>query len=160
MTAKNLIALIFCLGLSACGFHLRGPATLPFDTLAIEPSNSSVAAELERAIVAGGVTRVVRSPVAGQTVVHILEESSDKRILSLSSTGRVREFVLVYRVRFRVHDGKAREYISPQLIELKRDFTFNDTDVLAKEAEEALLLRDMRSDAIRQILARIAAVKL
>ena len=160
MMFKNFITITLCLGLVGCGFQLRGPATLPFDTLAIEPANSPIAAELERAIVSGGATRVVRGPVPGQTVVHILEESNDKRILSLSSTGRVREFVLVYRVRFRVHDGKTREYISPQLIELKRDFTFNDTDVLAKESEEALLLRDMRSDAIRQILARIAAVKL
>lgn len=159
MSLHNQALFLLCLFLSACGFQLRGPAMLPFATLYVDAANPVTATELAHTIVSGGATRVVKSSEQAQAIVQILEEAQDKRILSLSSTGRVREFLLVYRVRFRVHDGKTREYIAPQVIELKRDFTFNDTDILAKEAEEALLLRDMRSDAIRQILARIAAVK-
>ena len=44
-------------------------------------------------------------------------------------------------------------------IALTRDITFADTDVLAKEAEEQLLFRDMQSDMVQQILRRLAAAK-
>ena len=45
-------------------------------------------------------------------------------------------------------------------IALKRDFSFNDTQVLAKEAEEALLYKDIQTDAVQQIVRRLAAAKL
>ncbi|MFN0162016.1 MAG: LPS assembly lipoprotein LptE, partial [Burkholderiales bacterium] len=36
-------------------------------------------------------------------------------------------------------------------------FPFNDTQVLAKESEEALLYRDMQTDMVQQVLRRLAA---
>jgi len=42
---------------------------------------------------------------------------------------------------------------------LQRDISFNESAVLAKETEEALLYRDMQSDIVQQILRRLAAVK-
>ena len=40
-----------------------------------------------------------------------------------------------------------------------RDLTYDDTQVLAKESEELLLYRDMKSDAIQQMLRRLSAAK-
>ena len=40
-----------------------------------------------------------------------------------------------------------------------RDITFNDSQVLAKEQEEALLYRDMLSDLVTQIMRRLQAAK-
>jgi len=42
---------------------------------------------------------------------------------------------------------------------LSRDVTFNDTEILAKEAEEQLLFRDMQADMVQQIIRRLAAAK-
>jgi LPS-assembly lipoprotein len=36
---------------------------------------------------------------------------------------------------------------------------FDETQVLAKEAEEALLYRDMQTDLVQQIMRRLAAMK-
>ena len=36
---------------------------------------------------------------------------------------------------------------------------FNETQVLAKESEEALLYRDMQADLVQQIMRRLAAIK-
>jgi LPS-assembly lipoprotein len=71
----------------------------------------------------------------------------------------VREFRLRYRVGFRVHDGKGGEYVAQNNLELTRDVSFNDAQVLAKEAEEQLLFRDMQSDMVQQILRRLAAAQ-
>jgi LPS-assembly lipoprotein len=87
------------------------------------------------------------------------EEAREKEILSLTSTGRVREFQLRYRVGFRVHDGKGADYVPSNVIQLTRDVTYNDAEILAKEQEEQLLFRDMQADMVRQILRRLAAAK-
>ena len=71
----------------------------------------------------------------------------------------MREFQLRYRIGFRVHDGKGGEYVPQSVIQLTRDVTFNDSEVLAKEAEEQLLFRDMQSDMVQQIMRRLAAAQ-
>jgi LPS-assembly lipoprotein len=80
-------------------------------------------------------------------------------VLSLTGTGKVREFQLRYRVGFRVHDGKGTDFVPQSVIQLTRDVTFNDTEILAKEQEEQILFRDMQTDMVQQILRRLAAAK-
>ncbi|MFB2351784.1 LPS assembly lipoprotein LptE [Priestia megaterium] len=41
----------------------------------------------------------------------------------------------------------------------QRDISFNETAVLSKEAEEALLYRTMQSEIVQQLMRRLAAVK-
>ena len=71
----------------------------------------------------------------------------------------MREFRLVYRVAFRVHDGKGGEYLPASTLQLARDFTFNDADILAKETEEQLLYREMQADLVRQIMRRLSSAQ-
>ena len=84
-------------------------------------------------------------------------ETRFRNILSLSGAGRVRELQLIYRVNLRVHDGKGNEFVPVTTISITRDLTYNDTDVLAKEAEEANIYREMQSDLVQQILRRLSA---
>ena len=155
-----VLALTLTLTLSACGFQLRGRANLPFETLFVEGANPALAADLKRAIGIGSSTRLAPSPVDAQAVLQISDENREKRILSLSGAGRVREYLLVYRVEFRLHDNQNRDLLPRQTIELRRDMTYDDTLVLAKESEEVLLYQDMQTDAISQILRRLKAAKL
>jgi LPS-assembly lipoprotein len=71
----------------------------------------------------------------------------------------VREYQLRYRVGFRVHDGKGGDYVPQTTIQLTRDIAFNDSAILAKEAEEGLLYRDMQTDMVQQIMRRLAAAQ-
>jgi LPS-assembly lipoprotein len=71
----------------------------------------------------------------------------------------VREYQLRYRVAFRVHDGKGSEFVPTSTLQLTRDITYADSDVLSKEAEEQLLYRDMQSDMVQQIMRRLAAAQ-
>jgi LPS-assembly lipoprotein len=147
--------------LAACGFHLRGEANLPFNTLYIQiPNDSLLGADIKRAVTAGSKTRVVETAAEAQAVLQVLGEAREKSILSLNSAGRVNEFLLRYRFVFKVHDGKGRDYIPQNEIALTRELLYNDTQVLAKEAEEQLLYRDMQRDMVQQILRRLAAAKL
>ncbi|OGA07986.1 MAG: hypothetical protein A3D95_15640 [Betaproteobacteria bacterium RIFCSPHIGHO2_12_FULL_69_13] len=153
------LAALLALALAGCGFQLRGTAAVPFETVFVPAATTGIALDLKRNIQAGTNARVVDRQKDAQAVLQFTEETREKEILSLTGTGRVREFQLRYRVGFRVHDGKGSEFVPPTRIQLTRDVTFNDTEVLAKETEEQLLFRDMQTDMVQQIMRRLAAAK-
>ena len=90
----------------------------------------------------------------------MIGEDREKEILSLNSAGQVREYNLFYKFTFRVHDAKGKYLIPQTQIVLKRNISVDETNLLAKTAEEALLYRDMQSDLVRQLLRRLAAIKI
>ena len=157
MRALIVLAL---LALAGCGFQLRGTATLPFETLYMAPPNApGVALDIKRNIQSGTRTAVVDDPKKAEALLEFVHEQREKIILSLAATGRVREYRLLYRVGFRVHDGKGSEFVPTSMVELTREISFNDSDVLAKETEEALIYRDMQNDMVQQVMRRLAAAQ-
>lgn len=149
------------LGLSACGFKLRSAQTFAFQTLAVTPeTNGLVAADLIRyfgkAVVPLVPTRGTEPP---QVIVDILQEVREKTVVGVNASGQVREFQLRIRIRFRMRTPDGRELIAPTEIAQQRDISFNESAVLAKEAEEVLLFRDMQADLLQQLLRRLAAIK-
>jgi LPS-assembly lipoprotein len=159
LSSRRILALALALVLAGCGFRLRGTAEVPFESVYVPGATSGIALDLKRNIQAGTKARVVDDPGTADAVLQFTEETRQKEILSLTGTGRVREFQLRYRVGFRVHDGKGAEYVPPNTIQLTRDVTFNDAEILAKEQEEQLLFRDMQFDMVQQIMRRLAAAK-
>ena len=152
--------LLIAMTLSSCGFQLRGQAAIPYKTLFIETTGfSQFANDLERAIRSGSRTKVVHDRPEAEAVLKIIGESQEARIVALSSAGRVLEFELHYRVSYRLIDPAGKELASSGQIDLTRDMTYDDTQVLAKESEQLLLFRDMKSDAIQQMLRRLSVAK-
>ncbi|RJG22213.1 LPS-assembly lipoprotein LptE [Massilia cavernae] len=154
--------IVLAAALTACGFQLRGTGgqfNMPFQSIYLAfPETSPLGTELKRNL-RGGDTEVVAQPEKAQARFDVLSESRGKSILSLNSQGRVREYLLTYTLVFRVRDASGAELLGPTEINLKRPITFNETQVLAKESEEALLYRDMQTDLVQQILRRLAAIK-
>jgi len=156
---RRILAIALALVLCGCGFHLRGQQQLPFKTLYV-PGGSGLSLDLKRNLAAQAKsTEVVDDPKKADAVLSFTTETREKVILSFDTTGRVREYQLRYTVGFRLTDAKGLVYIPTNTIRLTRDISFNDAQVLAKEAEEAQLYRDMQSDMVQQLLRRIAAAK-
>ena len=150
---------IFALLLSACGFQLRGSYSLPYESIYVGVSDVSVVgAGLKRQIRASG-TRLADSAQDAQATFLQTGEAKEPIILSLSGSGRVREKRLRYRYGYRVVDDKGRDLIAPGVIELSRDISYADSDVLAKTQEEDLLWRDMESDLVQQLMRRLSMTK-
>lgn len=148
--------------LSACGFRLRGAeqTSLPFKTIYLAfAENSPLGTELRRYIRATGSTEVVDDPKAAQAILDPLSETREETVLSLNSQGRIRELSLFYRFSFRVRDASGKQLLPPTNLVLRRDMSFNEAQVLAKEGEKAMLYRDMQSDLVQQILRRLAALQ-
>jgi LPS-assembly lipoprotein len=149
--------------LSGCGFQLRGSSgqyRMPFNSIFLAfADTSALGTELKRNLRAGDAVVIESDPSKAQALFDVLSEQRGKSILSLNSQGRVREYLLTYTVVFRVRNAKGAEMLGPTEISLKRNIAFNEAEVLAKEAEEALLYRDMQADLVQQIMRRLAAIK-
>jgi len=156
--SRAIVAAVLCVALSGCGFQLRGQASLPFDTLYV-PGSSPLVVELKRNLVAGTHSRLTNSERDAQAILSFSHEVREKVVLSYTTAGLVREFQLRYRVGFRLYDQTGRNYMPPNDIQLTRDVSFNEGQVLAKESEEALLYADMQSDMVQQIIRRLVAAR-
>lgn len=157
---KHVVISVILLTLAGCGFQLRGAANLPYETLHVAAApTSTFATQLRRAVTSGSQTKVVDNPKDANATLHVLSELREKTILSLSAGGRVREYQLIYRVSYRVADKDNKELRAPTQIRLHRDFSFNDQDTLSKESEEALLYRDMQTDAVNQLMRQLQATR-
>ena len=160
VVARCIVALLLSLTLASCGFRLRGDVALPFESIYVQAGDSAFAAELTRYLRGGSKVKVADSPAEAQVVLQVLGELREKQILTLTQAGTVGEFLLRYRVNFRLQAKDGRDLIAPSEIALVRDFTFNSSQALAKEYEENLLYRDMQSDAVQQMLRRLQAAKI
>lgn len=151
--------LIATLLLGACGFHLRGQLSMPFDTIYLKSASpgTPLIIELRRNFEARHV-KLVNAADEAELVLDIVSETPDKLVLTLGADGRVNEFRLFYRVSLRAYDSQ-RDWIPAEDISLRRDFSYDDSLVLAKEAEESLLYQSMRSDMVQQIMSRLSRIK-
>jgi LPS-assembly lipoprotein len=160
VAVKSLLALGMAgmLLLSGCGYELRGKADLSFDTIYILGRNYEVTKELRKALKTNGVT-IVNSAEEADLLMEFLSQAYDRRILSLSGRGRVTEYELIYTVNFRLKNAGEELWGPVQTIEGRRDFSYDDTQVLAKSYEETRLREDMQGDAVREIMRRLIAQK-
>jgi len=153
------VLLLMCiLAFTACGFQMRGVADLSFSKLYIQGPNISIAKDLKKLLKVNGVT-VVSQPEQAELMLDLMSEDNEKRILSLSGGGLVREYELFYRVNFRLRDPGSEVWGQTQRIEERRDFSYDDSQLLAKQFEEARLIDDMKNDAIRELMRLLVVQK-
>ncbi len=157
-----LLAAAAASGLSACGFALRKAPNYAFKTLFSPLAESSVlGVELRRSLEANGAVRVItdaRQIAEADVIMDVISDLRDKLVVSRNAAGLVREFQLRQRFRFKVRTLQGKELIPDSEILQVRDISFNESAVLAKESEEALLYREMQSDVVQQIMRRLASI--
>ena len=88
--------------------------------------------------------------------IDILKLRFNKNIISISSTGDVKEYELdlLFTYMFR----KSNDEIIEQTIQINRVMTYDYTFDLSKEAEENLIRKSMINEAISQLHNRLARV--
>jgi LPS-assembly lipoprotein len=162
--------------LAGCGFKLREAPDFAFESIELNaPASSPLIAQLRRALAANGKVQVVTAaapPPAGaaagpvvvpptprRVVLDLVQELREKVVVGINASGQVREFQLRSRVRFRLRSADGRELIPDTELLQQRDISFNEAAVLAKEAEEALLYRDMQTDLVQQLMRRLGALR-
>ncbi len=163
MLDRRLFVTACALALAGCGFQLRGAPELAFHSLYVNASEfSPTGNELKRNLASLGALTLIDDPKqvsSADAILDILSEAREKTVVGINTSGQVTEFQLRSRLQFRLRTPQGKELIGPTELLLHRDISFNESAVLAKEAEEGLMFRDMQSDIVQQLIRRLAAVK-
>ena len=159
LSLRMVAAFAIALGVTSCGFHLRGEYNVPFASVFVSaPATSQVAVKLRRELT-NSPTKLTTTAKDAEAQLNIPSERRERIILSLSGAGRVREYQLKLTVQYQLVDTKGAVAIPTSEIQLQRILTYDDSQIIAKQQEEALLYQDMETDATQQILRRMSAIK-
>ncbi len=152
LIASSLTSLV------GCGFHLRGTSDVSFSSIFIQGNTLTISKNLTKSLSTNGV-KVLNSAEGAELLLEMVGEESEKRILSLAGTGTVNEFELYYRVHYRSKLAGAELWSQVQTVEARRDFTYSDANLLAKQGEEKRLNENMQQDVISNLTRRLSALK-
>ncbi|HJX58699.1 MAG TPA: LPS assembly lipoprotein LptE [Thiobacillus sp.] len=159
MNRRLFLAVVPALLAAGCGFQLRRLDEVPFTSLHVDaPYDGAVAQRIRSALTASKQTRLAASAAEAEAVLVLGQETRSKTILSLSGAGRVTEYRLGLQLTYGINDKDGRTLAAAETIELSRDITYDDAQVLAKSAEEQLLYRDMDDSAARRIMRRLQSI--
>ena len=159
---RLLLAALACgsaAALTGCGFQLRRPPELNFQSIALTgfAPRSPLAEELRRQLLLQ--VRVLDTPDKAQVVLHALEDQRERSVVASTSAAQVRELQLRLKLNFRAHTPGGRELIPRSELLLQRDMSYSENAALAKEFEEAELFRELQADLVGQVLRRLAAIQ-
>jgi LPS-assembly lipoprotein len=157
---RFLAPFALCLLLAACGWRLQGTARLPelvsmafIDT---KDPYTDFNRALRESLIASGA-KVVEDRSRATTVIRIRSDVSGQRVLSVSARNTPEEYEVYYAVQYSV-EGDGRELIAPDTIEVTRDYSYNETAVLAKQREQAILREALARDLAGMVVRRLAAL--
>ena len=143
---------------AGCGFHLRGetplPAWLKSAYVDSDIRYSEVAEELRRALRLAGVS-VADRPEQATAVIKVEGEQSNRRILSVGSDGRPREYELNYRLSYGVYDAAGEVLLPTRSVSQAQAYTFDEVDLLGKSTERDELWRELRRRSVAAVINRL-----
>mgnify|MGYP000427210199 CR=1 FL=1 len=152
--------LFLSLGLTSCGFKLKGQYYLPESLKTLHLSSEKKFSPLAKQVklrLSQNQIRLVNKSEPDVAELYILPEQFQRRTLSLFPNGQVAEYELIYQVRYRVRKP-GEESVSFEF-ELSREFRDDPNNALAKERERQLILNELRVMASDRILAQLTSLQ-
>lgn len=147
--------------LAGCGFHLEGrtplPAVMSHPYIQAQDQQSDFAQSLRRDLLISGAHPSGLAERAS-AVIEILEDRVARRVLSVSATNRPTEYEVTYTVRFTVSAG-GRQVLPPQSVSARRTYSFDESVLLAKEHEKAILEGAMGRQLADIVMRRLASLR-
>lgn len=157
---RRALILVLALASAGCGFQMRGQTSLPAEMertyISTADRQSIFYRKLQSGLRMNGV-EVVDSPVEATAVLNVLADDTGQRVLSVSARNVPREYEVYYRIRFSVEAG-GRMLIEAQEQALIRDYTYDETVVIAKAREERLLREAIADDLVRFVMFQLDAL--
>jgi LPS-assembly lipoprotein len=153
--------LLLVLGLIAgCGDHLQGRTPLPqafaYTYIDTKDEQTDFVQDLRKALIASGA-KVIRTEGSSGATIEVHDDALTERVLSVSARNIPTEYELTYTVKFSVTSG-GNSLIDNEEIAASRDFSFDETQLLAKEREQEILREALARDLVALVMRRLAAL--
>ncbi len=144
---------------SACGFRLQGfegfPKEMQVTYIDTRDRYSDFYRLMQETLQSAGM-EVTTSRSSATAILQIREDRSGQELLTVSRENIPLEFIVFYKLEFvLIIDG--RQMIEPQRLSLRRDYTYDETDVLGKQREESNIREALARDLVRQVSRTLAA---
>ncbi len=155
---KTIFLLTFLLTVSACGYQLRGSIDLPEElkSIFLQGGSSQLNKAMRKTLKSSGGQLVDSATQAG-LILQVLKEKMDRRVSSLSSSGRANEYELVYKIDFTLLDKDGNTLSKLQQIEINKSYFNNQEEVLGKNNEEKVIREEMYRKAVQSMVNRSRA---
>lgn len=146
--------------LTACGWRLQGAAKLSEAMAVTYVETGDQFTDFNRAL-RGGLrasgARLANRASEATAIVKIIDDASGQHVLSVSARNTPEEYEVFYTVEYSVstQDG---EIIPPQKLTLTRDYSYDETAILAKQREQNILREALARDLAAQVLRRLSSL--
>jgi LPS-assembly lipoprotein len=151
---------VLAVSLAGCGFHLEGRTPLPESMkrafVQATDMQTDFAQSLRKALLTSG-SRPPSDKKTASSIVNIIKDDVVRRTLSVSAQNKPNEYEITYTVRFSVTAGD-QELLAPQDISATRSYSFDETRLLAKEHEEAILRQAMAHDLADRVIRQLSSL--
>jgi len=142
---------------SACGFQLRGEASLPPEMsktqMVIDNEYSTLARRVRVMLEQSGV-RFVNSNEA-TAILEIPTNQVVTDVLTIGDNARVKEYRITHTVRFRLVDPQGAEMLPLQTLRQAREISFDEQKILAASREQEYLKEDLAETLARLLVSRL-----
>lgn len=158
MNFKKSLPIFLALALGSCGYRLQGTVDLPDDMNKVYLQGAS--GQLRNYFTKtfrSTPARLVESPAQAGLVINTLNEKLDRRVLSLSNTGKANEFELNYKLEYELLDSQGAVLARNQSLEIVREYYNDQEAIIAQANEEQIIVAEMYKQAVRSILDRARA---
>jgi len=157
---SQILILILLISISSCGFHLAGSGEFSsnLENTSVQGAASSreLVRYIEKHLKSNEINIVGLSQASA--VINILNEQTDRVVLSLDNDGKVREFELILNITYDVKKADNTYMLKEQNISINRDFVFNKTNLLGSDQEQQNVYSEMRDDAAKVIVYRLQQI--
>ena len=169
----SIVALVFLI--QSCSFQLRGALDLSQDMSPIYLQKNSLfelGREVQSLLTANKI-QMAENAEQAKAQLTLLSEEKSRRVLSVDSNGRAREYLLNYKANFSIkvnqskdsndlnqegkQDSSSHDSISQDSVSVARSLLFDPDAVIAVVNEAEILYQEMRRDAARLILLKLQA---
>ena len=152
LTRRSFILGLSALGLSGCGWHLRGKQNVPFKTIYIAlGENSAVRATIRRNLEAQTEVKVVNDRKEAEAIFELLGQSRGSNVLAYNSDGRARIYSLRLTNTFRV-------VLPTTTVSATRELIRDESDENGRANQERLLYEEMEQSCIHQMVNRMTHI--
>ena len=143
--------LLFLLILNSCGFQLRKPIDLDYQSYAIIGDTSELSKLIDKQL---SFTDIKKNKDGNaDLIIEIMNNNFAKRILSLAGNGQVGEFELVQTIEYRLKSSG--QWSESRRLEAIREYTYDPNLYNAAAAEEAYLKDSMIEQLSRSLITII-----
>ena len=145
--------------MQGCGFHLQGTHPLPRSLASVRlearDTQTDFYASLRASLLDSGAR--LDGPPGDAATIRILDDAASEKVLTVSARNIPTAYQLSYRVRLSV-EYQGRELLPAETHTVTREYSFDETTLLAKQRERDVLQQALADDLVALVMRRLATL--